>query len=115
MIGFLKNRIQGFKHAFNGLFAARKETHIRIHLFAAVVTICIGVYQEITALEWVIIIGCIGFVLVTELINTALEKTVDYISLEQHPNAKTIKDISAGAVLVSAITAAIIGIWILFF
>ena len=59
---------------------------------------------------WMIIILCIGVVIAAELFNTAIEKLVDLVSPQQHPVAGQVKDIAAGAVLVCAATAAIIGL-----
>ena len=64
----------------------------------------------ITRMEWMIIILCIGVVIAAELFNTAIEKLVDLVSPQQHPVAGQVKDIAAGAVLVCAATAAIIGL-----
>ncbi len=61
-------------------------------------------------MEWVAIILCIGMVLATELINTAIERLVDLISPDRNPIAGQIKDIAAGAVLICAIAAAIVGL-----
>lgn len=64
----------------------------------------------ITRTEWIVIILCIGVVIAAELFNTAIEKLVDLVSPERHPIAGQVKDIAAGAVLVCAVAAAIIGI-----
>lgn len=111
---FIKQRMNSFKYAFTGLFQMRSETNFRIHLLISIMTIIFGFYKAISSLEWIIIIACIGMVIAFETINTAIEKTINYISLEKHPEAKIIKDISAGAVLITAITSAIIGVIILF-
>ena len=70
------------------LYAARKETHLSIHLLAAVTVIGIGLYQDISPTEWFIIILCIGFVFVAELFNTVIEKTIDYLKPEQQPKSQ---------------------------
>jgi len=64
----------------------------------------------ITRTEWIVIILCIGVVIAAELFNTAIERLVDLVSPERHPIAGQVKDIAAGAVLVCAVAAAIIGI-----
>ena len=69
-----------------------------------------GFVLGITRMEWMIIILCIGVVIAAELFNTAIEKLVDLVSPQQHPVAGQVKDIAAGAVLVCAATAAIIGL-----
>jgi diacylglycerol kinase (ATP) len=65
-------------------------------------------------MEWIACILCIGSVITAELINTAIESTIDLYTQEQHPLAKKAKDVAAGAVLACAITAAIIGLMIFF-
>ena len=112
---YLRKRVESFKHAFNGIYLLKNEAHIIVHICIAIVTIIIGFIQNLSSSEWYIIILCIALVLVAEIFNTAIEKTVDYISLEKHPKAKIIKDISAAAVLLATIFSAIIGTWILFF
>ncbi|MFD1551058.1 diacylglycerol kinase family protein [Putridiphycobacter roseus] len=111
---FILKELKSFKCAFNGIYLALTEAHIIIQIMATVLVIATGYYQNINKTEWLIIAICIAMVIGAEMMNTAIEKTVDYISMEQHPQAKSIKDISAGAVLVISIVAAIIGINILF-
>ncbi|GAB3795393.1 diacylglycerol kinase family protein [Virgibacillus kimchii] len=105
-----KKRSIGFSFAWNGLKQVTKlERNFQIHLVFAVIIIIFGFLFQLTRLEWAIIIFAIGFVLVTELINTVIEKVIDYIKPDIHPTAKLIKDYAAGAVLVTAITAVLIG------
>ncbi|WP_246206616.1 diacylglycerol kinase family protein [Virgibacillus ihumii] len=103
----------GFSFACNGLRAVIKsERNFRIHLAAAVFVIAAGLFFRLALLQWAIIFLTIALVLITEMINTAVEKMIDYIKPEINHNAKVIKDISAGAVLLSAIIAVIIGLLI---
>ncbi len=105
-----KGRILSFKYAFEGLFyALLQEPNLKIHLIAAVVVIYAGFYFGITRLEWLMITFTIGLVISVELTNTAIEAVVNHFTDTYHPGAKLAKDISAAAVLVVAITAAIIG------
>lgn len=79
----------------------------------AIICVCIaGIYLSISSLEWLILIFTFNLVLVSEMINTAMEAIVDLITLEKNQNAKIAKDVSAGMVLVSAIFAVIIGVYI---
>ena len=64
----------------------------------------------ITRTEWIMVVMCIGTVIAAELFNTAIEKLVDLVSPERHPVAGRVKDIAAGAVLICAVAAAIIGL-----
>ena len=69
-----------------------------------------GIILKISRIEWIICIILFGFVISLELVNTAIENAVDLITQEINPKAKIIKDVSAGAVLVAAITAVIAGL-----
>ena len=104
-------RILSFKYAFDGIWTALKEEpNLIIHLVAAFIALLMGFYFKITEVEWLTIIITIGLVISLELTNTAIESIVDGLTQEHHPAAKIAKDISAGAVLVAAGTAAIVGI-----
>ena len=107
---YFRERIRSFKYAFNGIWQViRHEANFRIHLFAALLVILLGLYVNISANEWLVIILTIGGVMTTELINSAIENLVDIVHPEHHKKAGLIKDISAGAVLIMAIVAAVIG------
>ena len=108
-----KDRMKSFGFAFKGIGYALKTQHnIWIHCILAIAAIAFGFWLEISQTEWLFVIFAIGFVLVSELFNTAIEVLVDLISPENNPKAGLTKDIAAGAVLVSAITAALIGLFI---
>lgn len=97
--------------AFRGIvFLLRTQTNARIHLAAAVVVIGAGFGFEITRAEWLAVIAAIGLVWTAEGLNTAIEALVDLVSPEQHPLAGRAKDVAAGAVLLAAIAAAVIGL-----
>jgi diacylglycerol kinase len=100
-----------FKHATNGLFTAIKtQPNFRVHLLACLVVIVFGYYLSLSSTEWLVLILTMMIVVVTELINTAIEATVDLLTSEHHLLAKTAKDVAAGAVLMAAISSLIIGI-----
>ena len=103
-------------YACNGIVTTLKsERNFRIHLFLMLLTIAMGVYINLSVIEWTVITFAIGLVLSAELFNTALEKLGDEIAVgKQNLLIKNIKDMAAGAVLISAIAAFIIGILILF-
>lgn len=106
-----KFSILSFKYAFEGILAALKqEPNLKIHFLIALLVIAISFILNISSTDWVIIIFIIGFVIIIELTNTAIEKVVDVFTDREHPGAKYAKDIAAGAVLISSITAAIIGL-----
>jgi diacylglycerol kinase (ATP) len=104
------NVFQKFGYALKGLlFAYKEEAHMRFHTLAAILTIAAGVYFPISSIEWILITLCIGLVLAVEMINSAIENLVDLAQPGHHPLAGKVKDIAAGAVLVTSIMAAIIG------
>lgn len=82
---------------------------MRFHVFAAVTVLVMGLYVGLSALEWSLILVAIGLVLSTELLNTAIEITLDTCIPTQHPKVKTAKDIAAAAVWIAAILSTLIG------
>lgn len=106
-------RAKSFTHAGRGILVFVKTTHNAwIHLVVLVVAIGLGIYFDITIVEWMALIFAGGFVLVSEAFNTAIEIDMNLTSPEYHPYAKDTKDVAAGAVLISALTALVIGILI---
>lgn len=101
--------LSSFINAFNGLgnFFMR-ERNGRIELGAAVITAVFGFWLHISAMEWIIVLICIGLVISLEMLNSAVEKLCDMVHAEYHPVIKIVKDVSAGAVLVASIISAII-------
>ncbi len=109
----LKNRKNSFVYAFHGLrYTIATQHNMWIHLFAAVLVIISGFVLKVSLTEWLLLIFAIGLVLSAEIFNSAVELLTDMISPETNPKAGLVKDIAAGAVLVSAITAAVIGLCI---
>lgn len=108
----LKN---SFKYAKEGFISSFKtERNMKIHVFAAILVVIIGIILKLSVIEWAIFIILIGLVISAELFNTAIETIVDMICPERNDNAKLVKDISAAAVLVMAICSAIIGIMVIY-
>ncbi len=102
-----------FSYAIRGInYAVAAGRNMKIHLLAAVLAIWTGYWLGIDRLEWVIIIITIFMVLAAETMNTALEKTVDLVTQKYHPLAMHAKNTAAGAVLLTAINAVIVGILI---
>ncbi len=109
----LHSRILSFKYAFEGTYAAwKEEPNLKFHFLAAVLVLLLGWFLQVSRYDWVILFLVIGFVLSLELTNTAIEAIVDSFTPEQHPRAKYAKDIAAAAVLIGAIIATIIGLFI---
>ena len=105
---------RSFAHAFSGLKKTYKsERNFKIHIFSACLVLLLCLFLGISRLEWVIILLVISMVIALEMVNTALEKIVDAISLEKKQILGDIKDISAGAVLVISLISVITGLLIL--
>lgn len=102
---------KSMKHAIDGLiFTTISERNFKIHLSILSLVTIAGLFFHITTVEWLFIVVIGSMVLFSELINTAVEKTLDWLEPNHHDVVKIVKDICAGAVLVCAIGAAIIGI-----
>lgn len=106
----LKSRVSSVGFAFEGLFSFfRNETNAWIHLVSTVIVAVLAFYCKLSSNEIICLVIVTGFVWVAELFNTAVERIMDFISGQRHPGVKVIKDLAAGAVLLSAITAFITG------
>jgi len=106
-----KSRLESFKYAFDGFKTLFLEEHnARIHLFIALIIILTGFYYNLSNIEWLFIILCIGFVFFAELVNSSIENIADFVSIEKHTSIKKVKDLAAAAVLTSAITSVIVGL-----
>ena len=107
----IKKRLKSFTFAYNGLKILFKTEHNAIiHLIAAIVVIVAGVIYNLSQFEWIVIIILIGLVFFAELINSSLEYLADAVSTEYNNKIGISKDLSAAAVLVISISAAIIGL-----
>ena len=106
--------VSSFRNAFSGIsYALRTQRNARIHLGITLAILVLGIWLRIGAKDWVPLILAAGLVWSAELINTALEAAIDLVSPKEHSLAKTSKDVSAGAVLLAAAAAAVVGILIL--
>lgn len=106
--------IRSLGYACSGIvLAVRTQRHMKIHSIAAVIVCLIGAMLPLTRLEWAVLLLTIAVVISLEMVNTAVENTVDMASPDIHPLAKAAKDVAAGAVLVAACMAVIIGLLIL--
>ncbi len=107
----INQRINSFKHAFNGLKLLLKNEHNAwIHSFAAILVIVFGLFFGLSITEWIVVLFSIGLVFILELINSAIEQLSNAVTLEYHPLIKNTKDLSAAAVFIAALVAAIAGI-----
>ncbi|HLR73745.1 MAG TPA: diacylglycerol kinase family protein [Virgibacillus sp.] len=106
-------RLIGLSFAWQGLIELiKEERNFKIHLAAASIVIIVGMYMRLNYIEWAVICMAISIVLISEALNSAVERIIDYVKPEIHPLAKSIKDISAAAVLIAAIFAVLIGLFI---
>ncbi len=109
----IKRRLKSFRYAFSGLRVLVKEEHnARIHLFATVCVIVMGVLFRISCTEWVAVSLAIGLVFGMEAVNSAVENICDFVCPELDARIKKIKDLAAAAVLLSAIAALAVGLFI---
>lgn len=107
----IKRLVKSFKYALRGVLKTVKtEQNMRIHLVAANLIIAFARFFGISKAEWAMLFLSIGFVIFAEFINTALENLADAVTKEYNEFIKYAKDASAGAVIVSAITAVLVGI-----
>lgn len=109
-----RNIVDSFRHAFAGLWhALHTQRNTRIHLTIAAAVVAMGIWLGLSFTEWAVLVLTIGFVLVSEMLNTVAESLVDLVSPEYHPQAKIVKDVTAGAVLLGAIISILVGLLVL--
>ena len=109
-----QSRADSFRHAFAGSwYALCTQRNTWIHAFFTVAVLVVGFWVRLQPTEWALLVLAMGLVWTTEFLNTAIEAIADLASPEYHPLAKVGKDVSAGAVLVGAITAVIVGLLVL--
>ena len=106
-----KKQLKSFTFAWKGILTcAGHEQNITFHLLVAIIVIAAGFFFNITHAEWMAVMLCIGTVITAELFNSAIERLVDLVSPEWNKIAGEVKDIAAGAVLVTALPAAVVGL-----
>lgn len=106
--------IQSFNYAFEGvIWTLRTQRNMRIHFALATVVLVLAVVYDVTKLELIALLLAISFVLVAEMINTAIEAATDIATTSFDPLAKLAKDIAAGAVLIASVTAVVTGYLVL--
>lgn len=106
----IRARAKSFQFAWQGIFAfLRREHNAWLHFVATVAVIILASVVRLDKTELLALVFAIGFVWVAEMLNTCIEHMMDFISTEKRPEIKFIKDLSAGAVLIAAITALVTG------
>lgn len=109
----MKKFLTGFVYAYQGLrYAFSTQINFKVHVFAALCAITLGLYLHLNVNEWLWICTAILVVLFVELLNTAIEVLVDLVSPEFNYKAGIIKDISAAAVLIAACFALTVGLFV---
>ena len=107
----LRKRIKSFSYAFAGIKVLLREEHnARIHIVAALVAVMLGFLFGITPGEWTAVVIVIAMVFAAEAVNSAIERTADFVKAERDDRKRDIKDLAAGAVLLCAIGAAVVGV-----
>jgi diacylglycerol kinase (ATP) len=105
--------LQGFVYAFAGVrHVLATQRNMRVHLALAVLAILAGIWLHISPVEFAIVVVTIALVLSSEMLNTVVEACVDLATQEIHPLAKIAKDVAAGAVLLNAALAVVVGLLI---
>ena len=114
MVSFLRSRARSFRYAFAGWwFVIRTQRNAWIHAVVSVAVVLVGMWLGLSTIEWAVIFLSIALVWTAEFINTALEAVVDLASPQQHHLARVGKDVGAAAVLIAAISSALVGFLIL--
>lgn len=109
----MKKFLRGFKFAAQGIVSVVKsEINFRVHTVMAIYVIFFAIIGKVSTAEFAALCGLIGLVLALELINTALEALCDKVTREQDKIIGKVKDLTAGAVLITAIFAAIAGLFV---
>jgi len=107
----LVNRIKSINYAFRGaILLIKTEASIQIQFVIAILVTIAGFYFNLNTSEWIVQILAICIIMSVEGLNTAIEKIADFIHPEHHSKIGFIKDISAGAVFISAISGIVIGL-----
>lgn len=106
----IADRLRSFRYAFRGIgYLVSGEHNAWIHCFAALAVLVCGFVFKLSAGEWIAVVFAIGFVFAMEAVNSALEALCDFVSPERREIIGRVKDLAAGAVLIAAISAAVIG------
>jgi diacylglycerol kinase (ATP) len=113
MVDFFQSRVRSFQYAFAGVsYMLKTQKNAWIHLAISLVVILVGIWLAIPLQNFAILFLTMGLVWAAECVNTAIETVFDLVSPQQHPLVRVGKDVAAGAVLMAAITAVLVGIFI---
>ncbi|MEN6430510.1 MAG: diacylglycerol kinase [Coriobacteriales bacterium] len=110
-----RSLIRSFNHAIDGVvYALRTQRNMRIHVTAATLVLLASLFFRVSRVEFLAVLLTISFVIGTELVNTAVEATIDVATDGFDPVGKIAKDVAAGAVLISAVSSVVVG-YVMFF
>ena len=105
--------LESVSHALDGIaYTASHERNFRIEILAACLVTVFSYFLHVSVIEWCILLLTISLVLVLEMVNTAIERTVDLVTKDYYELAKNAKDVAAGAVLVASMFSVVLGILI---
>ena len=108
-----KNFIDAWKKAFSGIwYAIKTQRNVKVQLVIAIVVIACCIYFKLNITEWMFLIFATILVIITEVMNTAIEEAVNLCTNKYHPIAKIAKDVAAGAVVLAALNAVIMASFI---
>ncbi|MDV2683125.1 diacylglycerol kinase family protein [Alkalihalophilus lindianensis] len=103
--------LRSFGYAFQGLkHVFINEQNMQVHFCLAIIVFALAVWLDVTRIEWLILLVVVSGIFALEIMNTAIERTVDLVTEEYHPIAKRAKDVAASAVFVYSVFAVIIGL-----
>lgn len=105
--------IRSFGYAFEGIYyTLRTQRNMRVHLGIGICAAALGIWLDISAVEWAVLLVMMALVFALEMVNTVIEALVDLVTDRYHLQAKIAKDVAAGAVLVAAILAVGVGLFL---
>ena len=104
-------KLKSFRYAFEGIIdGIKNETNFRVMVISFLLVLILNVFFKVTRMEWIITLLCSGVVLSSELLNSALESTLDVYTKEHHIRIKNAKDFAAGSVLIMSFISFVIAI-----
>lgn len=110
-----RNFLDAWKNAINGIiYATTTQSNVKKQLVIAVVVMIISLFFKLSKAEFLILIFAVVLIIFAEMINTAIETVVDLYVDVYHPKAKVAKDVGAGAVVIAAVNAVIVGYFLFF-
>ncbi|MDI3481139.1 MAG: diacylglycerol kinase [Tepidanaerobacteraceae bacterium] len=102
--------MESFRYAMAGIiYSFNTQRNVRIHFFMAFLVLAVGCFFDLSAFELLLVIFTIAMVIITEMINTAIETTIDMVTEQYHPLAEIAKNVAAGAVLIATLNALAVG------